>query len=46
MKTRVFNPVSGAAGHMILGSLIGLGADRKKVRRTVEEAVAVSVVPE
>ena len=43
MKTLIFEPFSGAAGDMILGSLIGLGADEDKVRRTVESAVDVSV---
>jgi hypothetical protein len=43
MKTLIFNPFSGASGDMILGSLIGLGADRKKIRELVEAAADVTV---
>ncbi|GBC61259.1 TIGR00299 family protein [Desulfonema ishimotonii] len=43
MKALIFEPFSGAAGDMILGSLIGLGADREKVCHAIESAVDVSV---
>lgn len=43
MKALIFEPFSGAAGDMILGSLIGLGADREKVCHVIESAVDVSV---
>lgn len=43
MRSLIFEPFSGAAGDMILASLIGLGADRERVRETIESAVDVSV---
>ncbi|MDO9509476.1 MAG: LarC family nickel insertion protein, partial [Thermovirgaceae bacterium] len=39
MKTLLFDPLSGASGNMILGSLIDLGADIGKIRKAVESAV-------
>ena len=43
MRSLIFEPFSGAAGDMILASLIDLGADSKKMREVVESAVDVSV---
>lgn len=43
MKSLIFDPFSGAAGDMILGSLISLGADGSKIREVIESAVDVSV---
>lgn len=43
MKTLIFEPFSGAAGDMILGSLIDLGADAQKIRSRVESAVDVTL---
>jgi uncharacterized protein (TIGR00299 family) protein len=43
MKTLIFDPFSGAAGDMILGSLIDLGIDPGKVCTAIESAVEVSV---
>ncbi|WP_094228775.1 nickel pincer cofactor biosynthesis protein LarC [Methanolobus psychrotolerans] len=43
MKSLIFDPFSGAAGDMILGSLIDLGADGSKIREIIESAVDVSV---
>ena len=43
MKTLIFDPFSGAAGDMILGSLIDLGADPGRVCSAIESAVQVSV---
>jgi hypothetical protein len=43
MRSLIFEPFSGAAGDMILASLIGLGVDRERVRETIESAVDVSV---
>lgn len=43
MRSLIFEPFSGAAGDMILASLIGLGADRKKIKEVVESAVDVSI---
>lgn len=43
VKTLIFEPFSGAAGDMILGSLIGLGADRENVRHAIESSADVSV---
>lgn len=43
MRSLIFEPFSGAAGDMILASLIGLGADREKIKEVVESAVDVSV---
>ncbi|KXS36768.1 MULTISPECIES: nickel insertion protein [Methanohalophilus] len=36
MKILLFDPFSGAAGDMIIGSLISLGADGNKVKETLE----------
>lgn len=43
MRSLIFEPFSGAAGDMILASLIGLGADGEKIRETIESAVDVRV---
>ncbi|AKB49493.1 hypothetical protein MSBRW_0240 [Methanosarcina barkeri str. Wiesmoor] len=43
MKALVFNPFSGAAGDMILGCTLDLGADRKTVKELIEASVNVSV---
>ena len=43
MKSLVFNPFSGAAGDMILGCALDLGADRKTVKELIETSVDVSV---
>lgn len=43
MKALVFNPFSGAAGDMILGCTLDLGADRKTVKELIETSVGVSV---
>lgn len=43
MKALVFNPFSGAAGDMILGCTLDLGADRKTVKELIEASVDVSV---
>jgi uncharacterized protein (TIGR00299 family) protein len=43
MKALVFNPFSGAAGDMILGCALDLGADRKEVKEMIEASVPVSV---
>lgn len=43
MRALIFDPFSGAAGDMILGSLIELGADPGKVRSAIESTVDVSV---
>ncbi len=43
MSSLIFDPFSGAAGDMILGSLISLGADASEIVKTVESAVDVSV---
>ncbi len=43
MKALVFNPFSGAAGDMILGCTLDLGADRKEVKELIEASVDVSV---
>ncbi|HHV24917.1 MAG: nickel pincer cofactor biosynthesis protein LarC [Methanosarcina sp.] len=43
MKALVFNPFSGAAGDMILGCTLDLGADRKTVKELIEASVEVSV---
>ena len=47
MKAIFFDPFSGAAGDMILASLLDLGADQERIVRTVESAagVAVTVTP-
>ncbi len=43
MKALVFNPFSGAAGDMILGCTLDLGADRKEVKELIEASAPVSV---
>ncbi|MCC4766935.1 nickel pincer cofactor biosynthesis protein LarC [Methanosarcina sp. DH1] len=43
MKALVFNPFSGAAGDMILGCTLDLGANRKMVKELIEASVNVSV---
>ncbi|MBC7086532.1 MAG: nickel pincer cofactor biosynthesis protein LarC [Methanomethylovorans sp.] len=43
MRTIIFDAFSGASGDMILGTLISLGADREKIRETIESAVDVTV---
>lgn len=43
MRAIIFDAFSGASGDMILGTLISLGADREKIRETIESAVDVSV---
>ncbi|WP_406657860.1 nickel pincer cofactor biosynthesis protein LarC [Methanolobus sp. ZRKC2] len=43
MRSLIFEPFSGAAGDMILGSLIGLGVDGEKVCKVIESVVDVSV---
>lgn len=43
MKALIFNPFSGAAGDMILGATLDLGADREYVRELVEASVDVSM---
>lgn len=43
MKALIFDPFSGAAGDMILGCLIDLGANPGKVCSAIESAVDVSV---
>jgi len=43
MKALIFNPFSGAAGDMILGCALDLGADRKAIKELVEASVSVSM---
>lgn len=43
MKAVVFNPFSGAAGDMILGCTLDLGADQKTVKELIEASVDVAV---
>jgi uncharacterized protein (TIGR00299 family) protein len=43
MKALVFNPFSGAAGDMILGCTLDLGADQKTVKELIEASVDVAV---
>jgi uncharacterized protein (TIGR00299 family) protein len=43
MKALVFNPFSGAAGDMILGCALDLGADKKTIKELIESSVPVSV---
>lgn len=43
MNALVFNPFSGAAGDMILGCTLDLGADQKTVKELIESSVNVSV---
>ncbi|AKB85252.1 nickel pincer cofactor biosynthesis protein LarC [Methanococcoides methylutens] len=43
MESLVFDPFSGASGDMILGTLIGLGADQDVVREMIESTANVSV---
>ncbi len=41
MKTLLFDPLSGASGNMILGSLIDLGADVEKIQKAIESVADV-----
>ena len=43
MKSLVFNPFSGAAGDMILGCALDLGADRGDVKELIESSAPVSM---
>ena len=43
MKSLVFNPFSGAAGDMILGCALDLGADRGEVKELIESSAPVSM---
>lgn len=43
MRTILFEPFSGAAGDMILGSLIGLGADGGRIMSALESAYGVTL---
>lgn len=43
MKALVFNPFSGAAGDMILGCALDLGADRKAIKELIETSILVAV---
>jgi len=43
MKALVFNPFSGAAGDMILGCALDLGADRKAIKELIEASAPVSM---
>lgn len=43
MKALIFNPFSGAAGDMILGCTLNLGADQNTVKELIEASVDVSV---
>lgn len=43
MKALIFNPFSGAAGDMILGCALDLGADRKAIKELVEASTSVSM---
>jgi uncharacterized protein (TIGR00299 family) protein len=43
MKALVFNPFSGAAGGMILGCALDLGADRKSIKELIEASAPVSI---
>jgi|ERR1035437_4138621 uncharacterized protein (TIGR00299 family) protein len=43
MKALIFNPFSGAAGDMILGCALDLGADRNAIKEMIEISVPVSV---
>jgi uncharacterized protein (TIGR00299 family) protein len=43
MKALIFNPFSGAAGDMILGATLDLGAGQEYVRELVEASVDVSM---
>lgn len=43
MKSLIFNPFSGAAGDMILGCTLDLGADREAVKELIEASAPVSV---
>ncbi len=43
MKAILFDPFSGASGNMIIGALIDLGADARKVKEAMELAAHVDV---
>jgi len=43
MRSLIFNPFSGAAGDMILGCTLDLGADREAVKELIEASAPVSV---
>lgn len=43
MRSLIFEPFSGASGDMILGGLIGLGADESELRDIIESVVDVTV---
>ncbi|MBP1909199.1 nickel pincer cofactor biosynthesis protein LarC [Methanolobus bombayensis] len=43
MRSLIFNPFSGAAGDMILGCTLNLGADRDNVKELIEASAPVSV---
>ncbi|MFZ3060228.1 MAG: nickel pincer cofactor biosynthesis protein LarC [Candidatus Methanoperedens sp.] len=43
MKAILFDPFSGASGDMIIGALLDLGADSRKVREAMESAANVKV---
>ncbi|HWQ44068.1 MAG TPA: nickel pincer cofactor biosynthesis protein LarC [Methanosarcina barkeri] len=43
MRSLIFNPFSGAAGDMILGCTLDLGADRDAVKELVEASAPVSM---
>ncbi|KXS43831.1 MAG: hypothetical protein AWU59_901 [Methanolobus sp. T82-4] len=43
MRSLIFNPFSGAAGDMILGCTLDLGADRENVKELIEASAPVSV---
>ncbi len=43
MRSLIFNPFSGAAGDMILGCTLDLGADRESVKELIEASAPVSV---
>ncbi|WP_462273625.1 nickel pincer cofactor biosynthesis protein LarC [Methanohalophilus sp.] len=44
MKILLFDPFSGAAGDMIIGSLISLGADGNKIKETLESILDISML--
>ncbi|KXS46516.1 MULTISPECIES: nickel pincer cofactor biosynthesis protein LarC [Methanohalophilus] len=43
MRSLIFNPFSGAAGDMILGCTLDLGADRQALKELIEASAPVSV---
>ncbi len=43
MRAIIFDPFSGASGDMIIASLIGLGADAKRIKEVMESAAGVDV---